>query len=119
LGKNFPKRPYNKEKKMAMYVVLYRVSSNDGKIWLKAKASAFNEKDLLQPVVGDRPWLCNTLLSTVRSVNEIPGGYEVVTENSHYKALLLTGEELESLVAEEGFVYDTMSDLGSLFYIKP
>jgi len=97
-----------------VYTVLYRVRSS-GSLWLKAsqnKATAI----LPRPNVGDRPVICNTLLSTALSVMDSPQGYEIVTENSTYRVALLTGRELLNLRLEQGFRFSHVSESGSMYY---
>lgn len=102
----------------AMYVVLFRTFSRGKELKLKARPSGWNEEDLPRPEKGKRPIICNTLLSTVDIVRDIPKGYDIATQNSRYKALLLTGPEFREMLHDGGWVLDRISESGSLYYRK-
>jgi hypothetical protein len=102
----------------AMYVVLFRTFSVGKELLLKARPSGWTEEDLPRPVKGERPIICNSLLSKVDIVRDIPGGYDIATQNSRYQALLMTGEEFRKMLLEGSWALDRISRSGSLYYRK-
>jgi hypothetical protein len=93
----------------SVYLVLFKAGLGG---YLKARPL----EEFSKPEKGMRPLVCNTLLSPVKEVYDLPFGYEIITKNSRYKVLRLPRSEFEKLLESGAWVLDRISETGSLYF---